>query len=282
MGVLFPEVDQLNSCSIDGNFALEDIELLKKASGNEELIKVIGKYGKNSFRQTALYAAVYYNDTAACEVLVRHGAFVSSEMLSYAKQRHYSSTLKVLLETKPAAGPTQYQFILSKKEYLFSTEFEIDSDQIEPAKISKPKVAVKTYYELEGSQGFCARGSVRILSMGSLFAWGKDIDVYDDKGDYLGMIDGEALTTAEAKFSFFDAGGNKVAIAYLDDNKTGFTIVHPYNNSRVIARLTREFIPHIPDPWKVRVYQGQDVDQRLLQIFAAFAVDSSSSFLKDG
>ena len=59
------------------------------------------------------------------------------------------------------------------------------------------------------------------------------------------------------------------------------TLHNPHHPYRVVARLSREFIPNISDPWKVRVYQGQEVDYRLIQIFAAFALDSASTFLKD-
>ena len=281
MGVMFPETSNSNCNFLEYNFVSEDLEILKKASGDDVLIRVVGKYGKNPFGRSALYAATYYGDLEACELLIKHGAIVTAEVLMLAEKSYDHRLLKVLKETKYASVPPQYQFLITKKDYMFSTEFEIDSEQIGAYKLSKPKIAVKTLYMLENSSGLQAQGSVRILSMGTLFAWGKDIDIYDEKGEYLGMIDGEALTTAQAKFSFLDKEGNKVAIAYLDDDKTGFTIINPHHPNRVVARLSREFIPNISDPWKVRVYQGQEVDYRLIQIFAAFALDSASTFLKD-
>lgn len=273
--------EMLRGVRYDPVFHEEDKKLLIGANQNIDLIETLMKYGKNSLKVPALYLATLSQDSYAVEVLVKAGSEVTQETLALAKRLNSNVLTRILTETKSVKVPHQYSFSMTKKDYLFSTEFELDSDDIEISYVKKPKLSIHTQYDLQGSKGIEATGSVRILSMGSVFPWGKDIDIYDEKGGYLGMIDGEALTTADAKFSIYNEDGNKVGIAYLDDNKTGFTIVHPENYARVIARLKREYVKDVPDAWKTKVYQGDDIDPRILKLFAAFAVDTEGLFKKD-
>lgn len=273
--------EMLKNVRYDPVFHDEDRKLLLAANHNVELIETLMKYGKNSLKVPALYLATLYQDSHAVELLVKAGAEVTQDTLSLAKKIGSPVLLHILIEIKSVKMPHHYGFSMTRKDYLFSTEFELDSEEIEISYVKKTRLSIRSHYALEGAKGTEAKGTVRILSMGTIFPWGKDINIYDEKDEYLGMIDGEALTTADAKFSIYNGDGEKVGIAYLDDNKTGFTIVHPENYARVIARLKREFVKDIPDTWKVKVYQGDDIDSRILKLFAAFAVDTEGLFKKD-
>lgn len=282
--------DFINKFDIEGlkralynspTFHKEDKSLLLSSLQDKDLVEILLKYGKNPLGKSSLYAAVLTEDLHAVETLLKSGAKVDAEVESLAK-RVGNKALFILFNTiNPSSGLKKYSFSISKKTYMFSTVFEIDSPELGASQLVKNKISLNTKYSLESDKGIEAVGTARILSMGSLFAWAKDIDIYDQKGAYVGMIDGEALTTAEAKFSFYDDQGNQVGIAYLDENKVGFTLVHPEKPARVIARFSREYVPGTIDSWNVKVYHGEDIDMRLIKIFSAFAIDSQAEFKED-
>ncbi|PCI93832.1 hypothetical protein COB11_04690 [Candidatus Aerophobetes bacterium] len=264
-------------------FHTEDKKLLLTAGTNTDLIEALMKYGKNLYGVPSLHLAVKEKDLGSMATLIKAGAELSKEVIGLAQEMNDIEVMQVLTKTQSFDAPDQYKFTMTKKIYNFGggTEFELDSDDIPISYVTKPFFSLNTNYVLKGCEGIEATGTVQILSMGSIFPWAKDLDILDGNGNYLGMIDGEALTTADAKFSIYNANGDKVAIAYLDDNKTGFNIVHPDNYSRVIARMKREYVNDIPDAWSTKVYQGDDVDPRLLKIFAALAVDTEGLFKAD-
>ncbi len=262
-------------------FDAEDERLIQENPLSKELVKTIMQYGKNSFRKSALYNAIVHNDAKACQILRSAGAQVSVDVERIANVTNSCEINKILFETTYVHAPENYSFTIKKKDYLFQTSYEIDSKDIPAYEIIKNKISISTCYELQSEKGYEGYARTRIVSLGAVYAWARDLDLFDDKGVHLGMIDGEMLTTAEAKFSFYDHENNKLAIAYLDEDKTGFTLVHPDKPARVIARLYRNFVAGAPDAWEVRVYHGRDLDPRFIKAFSAFAVDSQGLFKKD-
>jgi len=105
--------------------------------------------------------------------------------------------------------------------------------------------------------------------------------VYDADGSWIGLIDGQAVTGASAKFSVYDRNGDRVGIAYLDKTNDGFTIVDPEYENKYIASFRRNFIQNTTDYWKVNVYDTNAIDLRVLKIFGAFAADTQDDFKKD-
>lgn len=180
------------------------------------------------------------------------------------------------------ANEKKYHFKISKKEYRFSTFFEIDSEDSFRGNIKKSVFRLRTCYDLSDIHGWQATGIVRVLSLGAIYTWAKEIDVYDDtRGEYIGMIDGQVVTTAAARFSLYDAKNDLVGIAFLDNNYSGFTISDPSSEAYTIARLKRNYIRDDVDNWEVTVYEGERIDPRILRIFSAFAVDYQNAFKKD-
>lgn len=262
-------------------FDAEDERLIQENPLSKELIKTVLKYGKNYHHKSALYNAVVHRDAQACYILRQAGAAVTQDVDRVAKIVNSDEINKILFEMNFIQAPENYSFTLRKKDYMFQTSFELDSADLPPYEIIKNKISISTCYELSSEEGYEGYARTRIVSLGSFYAWAKDLDLYDNKGYHLGMIDGEMLTTAEAKFSFYDHEGNRTAIAYLDEDKTGFTLVHPDKPARVIARMFRNFVAGSPDGWEVKVYHGKDLDPRFIRAFAAFAVDSQDRFKKD-
>lgn len=280
-------INSLN-CMQDGffnpdlwQFDAEDERLIQENPLSKDLVKTIMKYGKNYYRKSALYNAVAHKDVEACYILRKGGAQVTADIEKMARTLDCLEIHKILFEVKFINAPEQYGFTLRKKDYMFQTSFELDSQEVAPYEIIKNKISLSTCYEMQSEKGYEGYARTRIVSLGAFYAWAKDLDLYDEQGNNLGMIDGEMLTTAEAKFSFYDHEGNRTAIAYLDEDKTGFTLVHPDKPARVIARMYRNFVAGAPDSWEVKVYHGKDLDPRFIRAFAAFAVDIQDRFKKD-
>ncbi|PCI93831.1 hypothetical protein COB11_04685 [Candidatus Aerophobetes bacterium] len=176
---------------------------------------------------------------------------------------------------------TRYHFKVSKKEYRFSTFFEIDSEDAPRGNVKKSFFRMRTNYDLSDINGWQATGIVRVMSLGLLFTWAKEIDMYDTTGQYIGMIDGQAMTTAAARYSIYDGSNNLVGIAFLDQNCSGFTITHPKSEAYTIARLKRNFVQDTVDGWDIIVYEKDLIDARIIRIFAAFVCDYQNTFKTD-
>lgn len=95
------------------------------------------------------------------------------------------------------------------------------------------------------------------------------------------MIEGKAFTTAQAKFNFYDQNDRLVGVAYLDYDKSVFTLMNSSQNERNLGILKRHFIPGATDDWEVVLYDVESLDLRLFKIFSAFAVDHQDYFKKD-
>jgi uncharacterized protein YxjI len=179
-----------------------------------------------------------------------------------------------------------YQFTVKQQDYLLSSEFHIQSGDSYNAVVKKSSFRVSSNYDLSDKDGWQATGTRRILSLGSLASWGAEIDIYDTRKQRIAMIEGKAITMTKARFNIYeydDEGNYKwIGIACLDGKAHGFTIYQASNNPIYpIARLDRVFVPNAKDYWSVDVYEPSMIDDRIVRIFAAFALDTQEAFLAD-
>lgn len=175
-----------------------------------------------------------------------------------------------------------YTFEVYKKSYAFSTYFEMVEEGISSGTVVKQSFSLHSCYDCYDREGiYQGTGICRIFSLGFLFAWATEIDIYDNEGYFVGFIDGKILTTTKARFGFYDSTGRLSAIAYADNDLTGYSLVDPDNAYHAIAALTRFFVPDLPDPWSVSVYEPEVMDPLMIQIFAAFSVDRQGAFRPD-
>ncbi len=180
-----------------------------------------------------------------------------------------------------AACGEVFAFDVHQRNYLLSTVFELHSKERFLGSIVKESLNVRTQYDLYNEAGTLqGAGVCRLLTLGVVFSWACEIDVYDQNKELVGVIDGQVATSAAAKFSIYDAAGTRVGIAYLDRTNAAFTIVDPVNELRHLASFRRNFVQNIVDHWDVKVYSDA-VDIRLIKVFAGFAIDSQDHFKKD-
>ena len=183
-----------------------------------------------------------------------------------------------LLGAQAWASPLSYT--ITKNVYLFSTYLELDGNDSYEGRVIKNHLSIRTIYDLYGRNGeYEAQGVCQILSLGALFPWAKDIDVYDANGNRIGFIDGQLLTTTAAKYSFYNQSNEIVANAYLDWNCSAFTIMTP--NEKIVARLKRSFVLEDIDSWKVVAYDSELLDLRIIKVFSSFVIDSQGYFKED-
>ena len=172
-------------------------------------------------------------------------------------------------------------FQVRKQTYRFSTLFEFHSQKEFLGTNRKSCFNVRTHYDLYDLKGqYEGVGICRIFTLGALYTWGKEIDVYDAEGNNVGLIDGQVVTGAGTKYSIYNAEGNRVGIAYLDSAKGIFTILDPDNEQHYLVSLQRNFILDTIDNWDVFVYEPEAIDMRIVKIFSAFVVDTQEDFKK--
>lgn len=168
------------------------------------------------------------------------------------------------------------------RDYKFRRVFEFFSGAQQHGSVSKSSFHVRTHYDLYDRHGlFEAQGICKIGPLSSVFNWAAVINIYDCDGNYLGQISGQAITTEAAKYNFYNANGDRIAIAYLDANAMGFSIVSPENAAFPLANLKRKFVKKMPDHWEANLFEKDLLPPVYVKIFAAFACDKQGSFRID-
>ena len=188
----------------------------------------------------------------------------------------------VLLSLCSSAWAHKETYSVRQKSYRLSTVFELDKEGHPLGSVWKSVFRIRTNYDVYDDSGeHEATGIARIWCLGTFRPWGAEFDVYDRHGDRIGVIDGQVATTEAAKYSFYNSQGEKVGIAYLDLTCAGFSILDPEKDTKIIARLTRNFVEDQVDHWDVVVYEHKAIDPALIKVFAAFAVDKQAYFKAD-
>ncbi len=175
-----------------------------------------------------------------------------------------------------------YDYVLTKHVYKLSEIYQIRSPLKEtyPGSVKKSELRIRTNYDLSNKDGWQATGITRIISLGSLYPWAKEIDVYDTRGVQIGFIDGNLATLESAKFTIYDydeAGtATVIGTAYANPSFDRFVILSTIDNPHPIAELNRDFSNR---NWHVSVHYPQQIDDRIVRIFSAFVVDYEDKFL---
>lgn len=192
------------------------------------------------------------------------------------------ASLSLCLPLKGEENGAASRFYIKRNDYTFSTVFEMISKDGLLGTAAKSVFRITTHYDLYDVGGnYEGQGACRFFCLGLFYTWGTEIDIYDAEGFTIGVIDGQAATSESGKFSIYDAEGNRLGIAYLDQNCSSFSIVHPDNSSRHLARLSRNFLENNVDCWDVIIYEPNAIPLKVIKVFAAFACDTQGKFKKD-
>lgn len=174
-----------------------------------------------------------------------------------------------------------FTYTITEHPYRFSTYFDMHNAKGYVGRVVKSHLSARTSYDLYDALGnFEGKATVQACSLGALFVWAKDIDVYDEKNEKIGFIDGEALTTASAKYSFYNQKNERVATAYLDYSCSGF-ILTAEKGGRTLGLFKRNFVLDVTDFWDIAIYEPEAIDLRLIKAFSAFAIDYQEYFKED-
>jgi hypothetical protein len=180
-----------------------------------------------------------------------------------------------------------YKFLINKSISNFSENYfiyapsEVNSSypNTYPGKIKKSAFRIRTNYDLSNQNGWQATGITRILSLGAIYPWATDIDIYDTRGVEIGLINGNIATLEAAKFDIYsyDESGNAtiVGVATANADFTDFSITTP-GNYLPIAELRRN---KNKNTWTTTVITPEIIDDRIIRIFSGFVIDYQNIFL---
>ena len=186
---------------------------------------------------------------------------------------------KESLKECPGSQPS-YTFSIYKKPYSFSTIYEMTSDKEPFGTAEKTTYSIRKTYDLYSPEGTPEGSAIcQLASFGLFFAWATDIDLYDANGFKIGLIDGELFSPAPAEFSIYNAQEQKVGSAYLNEERTEFTILNPNDSYKILATLKQETLDST-DFWNITVYDEDTIDQRIIKYFAVFAIDFQDKLKK--
>lgn len=168
----------------------------------------------------------------------------------------------------------EYEFIIQPRSYWFSTHYDIYSGDKWITTIEKDWFHMHTIWSLCDEKGEYANGAARLLSPGILLNSMREIDVVDFYKNNVGYIQGNFLTSAAAKYVFYDQYQHPYATAYIDQKRSSVNIVD-YNNERSpIAIFRRTHIPGGDYYWTVKVVNERAIDPKTLYVFAGFITDA--------
>lgn len=196
--------------------------------------------------------------------------------------------LSIICGTSYAAthAPAPYEFTITQQDYRFSTLFEIDSLNTYEGQVKKSALRLWKSYNLSDANGWQATGQYKwtnaswVMGEAMMEMW-----ITDTKGDVIALIDGQRGHLTSAKFSIYaydeEFNNECVAVAYLDNACEAFTFYYPGDETRRIAKMRRVTVADARDYWKVQVFHPELIDDRVVRIFAAWAVDSQSYFRID-
>lgn len=171
-----------------------------------------------------------------------------------------------------------YQFTVHKKDYSFSTVFELEDEDCLVGSILKSVFRIRTNYDIYDPYGkYMGTGICRFFSLGLFYTWATNIDIYDANGNWIGLIDGCMFTTEAAKFDFYNYKGDCVGLAYLDNSKSGFSIEDPNNSAHIIGCLNLH--GHEADHWEVSIFDKNPIQRELIEVFATFICDKRKAFM---
>lgn len=166
-----------------------------------------------------------------------------------------------------------YSLSIYEKKYPLATYFTIESDNTYRGSVKKSVFRVRTNYDLSNADGWQATGIKRLLSLGSVYPWATEVDIYNTIGEFIGMIDGQVVSTAAACFSIYDLNDTLAGIAFLDYSLNSYSIVYPDSEAFPIAEFHHHHEVDGMDWWEVTVYDEAQIDQRVIRIFASMVGD---------
>lgn len=179
-----------------------------------------------------------------------------------------------------------YEFVIKKNVSKFSETYVISppakgmssSEPTYPGTVKKSAFRIRTNYDLSNQNGWQATGITRLLSMGVLYSWATDIDIYDTRQVKIGMIDGSIATIESARYDIYsyDEQGRatQVGVALASADFTRFSITSP--DYLPIAEMNRD---KQNNTWTVTVTAPEIIDDRIIRIFAGFVTNYQDKFL---
>jgi uncharacterized protein YxjI len=197
-------------------------------------------------------------------------------------QHESQFTLEPGYEIRPDHHFSFNQLTISKHDYTLEDHFDVDSNHGHIGNVVQSSFSLRknyAYYDWHGNLESSAY--VRFLSFGTLFTSATAMDIYDAKGSPIGEIEGSFFTFSPAKFYFYDGHNVLKGIAYLDNDRSSFTIYHPEHFQKIIAIYSRIFVRDVQDWWVVDIIDSEAIDYRVLISFGAFAVDTQGEYKED-
>jgi len=161
-------------------------------------------------------------------------------------------------------------FRVEPRVYTFSTEFDIFVGEEAVATVNTEFFRFRREFDLMQNGQKVATGVSRVFAFGALFDSLKKIDFYDRDEQKIGEVDGLWMTTTSGKFAFYDAEGQNVGVAYIDNSKMNVHLCDPIDPSRVIATFRCKYNPSGTCAWKIKVKEDGVIDERILFLFSSF------------
>lgn len=188
--------------------------------------------------------------------------------------------LSLLLLNATFASDRDWRMVKNSPIISYTADFSCKRGDQSDGHVVRSGVLCPRYnYDLfDANDQFQARGITRFFSLGFIYSWGMEIDVYDDT-TYLGLIEGKVITKARAKFNIYSGSNRHIASAYLNTETAEFIICSGADESQVIAELQGKAFGDVSS-WEMKFKDTDiEIDERLLKIFAAFVADYHSHFL---
>lgn len=176
---------------------------------------------------------------------------------------------------------TVQEVFINEHHYPFYTYFDMDTPEGHLGNVIKENFDIWTHYGYYGharDKDLIAKAYIRLFSMGQLFSWASIMDLYTPEEEHIGKIEGCWFTFYPAKFKFYNELKELVAIAYMDNDKMGVSVVS-VGNKLPIARYYRTTLEddvvneYNVENWTLKIFDLEKLPASFLILFGAFLAD---------
>lgn len=184
------------------------------------------------------------------------------------------------------AAPNAFatNFLVQRQEYGFWTHYLLQALDGTPLGVVERRHWRQPWrrcYEATDAAGLpLARGTQPWLSVGNVFTWHAVVRLEDAAGKRLGHLEGNLWTLRAASYDLYNAAGQKIAQAAVDDCGQGI-LVYAAGARRLVATMLREQqATRGSDRWNVRVEPDAPLAPEAWPLIAAFFADAWSSLAR--
>ncbi|MFI0435515.1 MAG: hypothetical protein ACH350_07315 [Parachlamydiaceae bacterium] len=174
-----------------------------------------------------------------------------------------------------------HHYSLSRIDYTFSTAFTIFDEKKSWGMVEKGIFHIETHYDSFDRFGlYEGRGVCPLPSLETLYSAMMKLEIYDQYGDYIAMIETQAASSNQKRFDFINQDQETLATAHLQEGERTVCILASDAPSLLFATLTYNGLGQTKNDWEISIDPSCPLPHLIIKIFAAFLCDNQEVWIQ--